>query len=386
LWSAECGWRSEWSIASPQSTIHGPQSLRNPPSAFRSQSAIRNPQAAIRAAAVPTLAPTAVRGQIAAGTPDPVYLLLGEDDIDKTALASEFAELVDEELRAFNVERIHAGDWTSGDKLLDGVGGIVAAARTLPMMAARRVVIVLQAETLLAPKRESDAADRAAEQLAALLDRPEPLTTLVLVPRAIDRRSRIYKQLQKSATIVEIGVPDDLAGAERWVRNRVAQTGVEIEPAAARHMAVLAGFPDRPQRDKTGNLKRLRSDVDRVLLYALGQKRITVDDARAVAGPALLQDQWAIANAIESGDAAKALRQLALALEAGAVPEMMLGQLAWLVRSKFPAIAPAEVVPAVDALFRTDEALKSSGGDRRILLERLVVELCAGRRTASRRW
>jgi hypothetical protein len=31
---------------------------------------------------------------------------------------------------------------------------------------------------------------------------------------------------------------------------------------------------------------------------------------------------------------------------------------------------------AVDALFRTDLALKSSGGDPRILLERLVVELC----------
>jgi DNA polymerase III delta subunit len=32
--------------------------------------------------------------------------------------------------------------------------------------------------------------------------------------------------------------------------------------------------------------------------------------------------------------------------------------------------------PAMDALFRTDIALKSSGGDSRILLERLVVEMC----------
>jgi hypothetical protein len=30
----------------------------------------------------------------------------------------------------------------------------------------------------------------------------------------------------------------------------------------------------------------------------------------------------------------------------------------------------------MDALFRTDIALKSSGGDARILLERLVVEMC----------
>ena len=35
---------------------------------------------------------------------------------------------------------------------------------------------------------------------------------------------------------------------------------------------------------------------------------------------------------------------------------------------------------AIEALLRTDLALKSSGGDPRILLERLVVELCAGKR------
>jgi len=327
-----------------------------------------------------------VRQQIASGTPDPVYLIVGEDDVEKSALASEFADLVDEGLRAFNVERIHAGDYTTGDKLLDGVGGIVAAARTLPMMVPRRVVIVLQADLLLTPKRESEAAGRALEQLDALLKQPEPTTTLVIVATSVDRRSRVYKTLQKDATIVEIGAPEDVAGAERWIRHRVAQSGVEIEPAAARQMATLAGFPDRPQRDgKTGNLKRLRGDVDRLLLYTLGQKRITIDDARDVGGPALLQDHWALANAIESGNAAEALRQIALVFDAGGEPPLVLGQLGWLVRSKFPALAPAALPPAIDALFRTDEALKSSGGDPRILLERLVVELCAGKRATSAR-
>jgi hypothetical protein len=36
------------------------------------------------------------------------------------------------------------------------------------------------------------------------------------------------------------------------------------------------------------------------------------------------------------------------------------------------------VPAAVDALFRTDVDLKSSGGDPRVLLERLVIELCRG--------
>src|SRR5262245_39893718 len=221
---------------------------------------------------MPVVSAAAVRNQIASGTTDSVYLITGEDEVEKSALAAEFAELVDEGLRAFNVERIHAGEFTTGDKLLDGVGGIIAAARTLPMMVPRRVVIVVQADTVLMPKRESEAASKAMEQLIAFLDQPEPMTTLVFVATAVDKRSRIVKQFQKSGTIVEIGAPEDVAGAERWVRNRVAQAGAEIEPAAARQLAVLAGFPDRPQRDGTGNLKRLRGDLDRLMLYALGQK------------------------------------------------------------------------------------------------------------------
>jgi DNA polymerase III delta subunit len=44
-------------------------------------------------------------------------------------------------------------------------------------------------------------------------------------------------------------------------------------------------------------------------------------------------------------------------------------------------MADARRIPAaVDALFRTDLDLKSSGGDPRILLERLVMELCLRRR------
>src|SRR5262249_3195957 len=89
--------------------------------------------------------------------------------------------------------------------------------------------------------------------------------------------------------------------------------------------------------------------------------------------------------AIESGNAAEALRQIALLFDAGGEAYMVLGQLGWLVRSKFPAITPAAVAPAIEALFRTDEQLKSSGGDPRILLERLVVELCSGKRATGGR-
>ena len=60
-------------------------------------------------------------------------------------------------------------------------------------------------------------------------------------------------------------------------------------------------------------------------------------------------------------------------MDGGAVPYMILGQLAWFVRAKIPA---PRVSAAVEAVFRTDLAIKTSAGDPRVLLERLVVELC----------
>jgi DNA polymerase-3 subunit delta len=318
---------------------------------------------------------SAVIKQIESGTPDPIYLVQGEDEIEKSALAAKFADLVDEGLHAFNVERMHAGDLTTGDKLADGVASLIGKARTLPMMAPRRVVTVLQAETLLVPKRESEAGTRALDQLEALIKQPEPQTVLVFVAAAVDKRGRMYKLLQRHATIVECGVLLDQADAERWVRTRVAAAGAELDPAAARLIAQRAGT----------DVKRLRADVERLLLYALGQKSITADDVREVTGPAALQDDWAMTNAIEGGRAGEALRQLALMLDAGAPAEKVLGQLGWVVRAKFPAMAPNQLTPAVDALFRTDLDLKRSAGDPRILLERLVVELCAGKRIRTGR-
>lgn len=331
---------------------------------------------------MPVATVAAVRTQIQSGSADAVYLIQGEDEVEKAGLAHEFEELVEEGLRAFNVERIHTGEISNGEKLASAVASLVGAVRTLPMMSPRRVVIVLQAQSLLVPKRESEAATRALEELEDLLKSPDPQTTLVLVAGTLDKRSRMYKLLAKQATLVECGVLESVDDAARWVVNRIAAADMKIEPAGARLLAERCGT----------DVKRLRNDVDRLLLYALGQKTIGLDDVREVVGPAALQDDWAMANAIEAGDGKTALRQLALMLDAGAAPEQIMGQLGWLVRTKFPFQVPAMLKPAVHALFRTDLDLKRSAGEPRVLLERLVVELCArgaGRPSqtgGARRW
>jgi DNA polymerase-3 subunit delta len=329
---------------------------------------------------LPSSTPAAVRKQVAAGKPDPLYLILGDDEAEMSQLAVELSGLVEDELRAFNVERIYATDKSST------AVSIVEAARQLPMMSARRVVVVLRAEKLLKPKRKGKAGEVPepdecptpdVDALEDYVRKPEPQTTLVLVASDMDRTRRLSKALLKQATIVEcwglkqskdakVNLWQVAKQAEQLVRQAVTNAGQQIDQAAARLVAERAG----------ADISRLRGDVDRLLLYAVGKPRITVADAREVVSSETAQDDWAVTTAIQRGDTAEALRQLGLSLESGAVPFMILGQLAYFVREKLATIDARRVRPAIEAVFRTDLDMKSSGGDTRVLLERLVVELC----------
>ena len=102
------------------------------------------------------------------------------DEAAKIALAGEFLELVEPDLRAFNVDRLYGGETTAAE--------VVDAARTLPMMAPRRVVLLLHAERLLNPKKESEATARDLETLEEYVKSPVDTCCLVLVAEAVDRR------------------------------------------------------------------------------------------------------------------------------------------------------------------------------------------------------
>jgi DNA polymerase III subunit delta len=304
---------------------------------------------------LPALTLAALRKQIASGETASLYVLIGEDDVEQSSVAAEFADQVDEGLRAFNVDRMYGGE-TKVDAFLD-------SANTLPMMAPRRIVLVLEAEKLLIPKRESKSAEEEQERLEAFVRNPSPYATVVFVCGSLDLRRRLVKLLIKEAQVVNTGTIEDAAGAEMWVKTRAARERITLDPGAVRALVDRAGL----------DIVRLRSGLERVALYAMGQRTVTVEDVKQVvaAGPQA-EEEFGIANAIRDGDAAGALRQLAASLDAGAAPYLLLGQLRWVAEK----LAPQRIQGGIDAVFRTDVALKSSGGDPRILLERLVVELC----------
>src|SRR5687768_12071534 len=101
----------------------------------------------VSSGSMPSLSPAALRKQIAAAETASLYMLIGDDDVERSAVAGEFADIVEEGLRAFNVDRLYGGEIKVDD--------LVDATATLPMMAPRRVVVILEAEKLLIPKRES---------------------------------------------------------------------------------------------------------------------------------------------------------------------------------------------------------------------------------------
>src|SRR6478672_2854245 len=96
---------------------------------------------------MPGATPQAVRKQLAQGNPDPVYLIVGDDEAEMLRLAADIAGLVEDELRAFNLERMYATDRSVTP------AAIAESARTFPMLGDRRIVLVLRAEKILKPKR-----------------------------------------------------------------------------------------------------------------------------------------------------------------------------------------------------------------------------------------
>lgn len=324
------------------------------------------------------MTPAQVHAQIAAGETAPIYLVESDDLPSRQEVTHGFLALIDDGLHAFNVATFFARDATTAADRDALYADILTTARTLPMMAPRRLVIVHDAEALLAPKRAKDDDDSAAvaparrrgrtetpaEAFEAYVERPEPTTTLVLETAGLDRGRRIAKLLLAKAAVVSCGElrsADDLA---RWLAARLDRDEMTIEAAAVRALVDAVGL----------DLSRIRAEVDKLVLYAAGESAITAAHVRDVVTP--LDESsgvFALIDALKQGQAAAALREVDVMMEAGVAAPMILGQ----VRAAAGQLRPeGRARRGLAAVLDADLALKSSRGEPRHVLERLVVELC----------
>lgn len=324
------------------------------------------------------MTPAQVRAAIASGAPHPIYLLESDDAPSRFDLARAFLSLVDEGLHAFNTAMYHGRDAGNAGDRDAMLSSILGAARTLPMMAPRRVILVHDADALLTPRKAKDEdvvapggkrrvrASTPAEEFEAYVSSPEPLTTLVLDAPSLDRGRRITKLLLQKAMVVDCGTLETPAEAARWISARLEQDELTMDAAAVRALIDATGL----------HLSRIRAEVDKLVLYAAGARAITAADVKDVVAPVEEPgEDFALGRALWAGSTAAALREVGALMEAGATAPMVLGQIrAAVIRLRPDGRARA----ALRRVLETDLAVKSSRGEPRFVLEALVVEVCAG--------
>jgi DNA polymerase III delta subunit len=321
-----------------------------------------------------------IRKQIKSGKTGPLYLLEGDDLQSRHDLAIEFANVVDEGLQAFNVQSFYANEATNAGARDQLIGSLLSNARTLPMMAPRRVLVVHEADRLLAPKRAKDdeagepeppkkgkraPAATPAEELEAYIEQPEPMTTLVFVSGPLDGNRRVVKLLRKHADCVDCGTLHDPREAAIWITRRLEKDELTIEPKAISLLLQSTGL----------TLGRIRPEIEKLILYAAGESAVTVQHVRDVVIPQEESEgTFALMDAVQNANAPRALREVSALIEGGVQPPVILGQL----RAATIRLRPdARVKSGLEAVFRADQAIKSSSGTPQYLLECLVVELCA---------
>ncbi len=323
--------------------------------------------------------PAEIRKQIKAGKTGPLYLLEGDDLQSRHDLALEFANLVDEGLQAFNVQSFYANEATNAAGRDQLIGALMSTARTLPMMANRRVVIVHEAERLLAPKRAKDDEDPGeadtvrkgkrgatpAEELEAYVESPEPMTTLVFVAGPLDANRRIVKLLRKHADVVDCGSLGSPRDAAMWIQKRLEKDELTIDPKALTLLLQTTGL----------SLGRIRAEIEKLVLYAAGESVITPVHVKDLVIPENESEGvFALIDAVRNSNAPKALLEISALFDAGVQPPLILGQLR---AAAVQLRGDARVRSGLEAAMRADVAIKSSAGTPQHLLECLAVELCA---------
>jgi len=262
---------------------------------------------------------------------------------------------------------------------------IIACARTLPVMAPRRLVEVSDGEALGAA---------ALEKIADYAAAPVQEAVLLIVARDVDKRTRAARALDKLGCLFRYQHLEEetLVGlCAQLARKHDLELGEEA--AAVLVMAVGS------------ELQLIERALEKLALVCEGG-RARPEDVEEHVSQTRVESIFNLTEAIASGDRGAAMTVLGQMLDAREQPLRILGTLTWQQRQLIRARdvldhggGPSEVRQAVRVRFfdrflhqvravnarraaaglvvieRTDRALKSSRARPRALLERAVLEL-----------
>ena len=269
----------------------------------------------------------------------------------------------------------------------------VNAARTLPMMAARRLVVGKGIDGVKADELGA---------LAAYAADPSPEGCLVLVGEKVDTRFKAFQVLRKAGFLHEFAPLRDreLGG---WITREARARKVAISPEAVATLAESAGPAPG----------RLAQALEQLTLFVGDRASITVEDVEALIPETRQRSVFELTRAIGEGDVPRALRTLTNMFRNREPPLrvqfMLARQLRQIWRAKELSsagagrdeiaagigvppfflddiLAPARrmsirtLARGFERLYQADRALKSSRVDGELLLSRLVEQLTSDAR------
>jgi len=168
---------------------------------------------------------------------------------------------------------------------------VVSTARTMPMMARRRLVVGKGIDEVKAPDLEP---------LIPYVQDPNPTTCLVLVGDKVDTRFKVFLALRKGGWLHEFPpLRDRELGA--WLGREARARKLALDPDAATALAEMAG-PD---------LGRLNQALEQLSLYVGDAGRIRLADVEELVAETRQRGVFELTKAIGEGDVARALRLLA---------------------------------------------------------------------------
>jgi DNA polymerase-3 subunit delta len=217
----------------------------------------------------------------------PLYWICGKERflVDR-AVHHLKQRVLDAATRDFNYDLLYAKE--------AGAQRIVAAARTLPMMARRRLLVVRDADLLDA---------KGLEPLIPYLLDPAPESCLVFVAEAADlTKKKFFAAFQKRGSIVRFD-PLKERQLPGFVRDEGRARKLRLDPGVAELLADEVG----------ADLGQLVDAMERIELFVVGrggERRVTVEDVETVVTTTRQRSVFELLDAIGEGETGRALAAL----------------------------------------------------------------------------
>lgn len=266
----------------------------------------------------------------------PFYLVVGEESfLSREAVSVLKAAATEGGIPGLNEDQLLAQETT--------VEHVLSAAKTLPMMAKRRLVCVRGIERWDA-KDEKKKGVSALDRLLDYAQNPAETTVLLAVGGKLDKRRRLFTAAKKQGFLIACD-PLPPARLPSWIAARASELGAKLAPGAAEMIAEFAG----------PSLSQLSDALERLSLY-VGSSGTIDEEAVAMSLVRLKPTTvWELVGAVARRDRGQAIKALAEVYDPQDRGLRLVGVLAWQTRQllKFEAAMRAGLGP--------QEACKAAG-------------------------